>query len=61
MDVAWSAPQGAHKNAKLWRLQQMANLRTLCFVEREPIPSCVFLNEGVGFFGARQERADIIE
>ncbi len=27
----------------------------------EPIPSCVFLNEGVGFFDVRQERADIIE
>ncbi len=38
----------------------MTSLRTLCFVEREPIHSCVLLDEGVGFSGVRQKRAAIV-
>ncbi len=35
--------------------------RTLCFIEREPIHSCVLLNAGVDFSDLRQKRSTIVD
>ncbi len=39
----------------------VASLKRLIFVQREPIHSCVLLNEGVGFPSVRLKHAAVVD